>query len=567
MILFRQRSQHLLVRVLQRMFTASHLLFVVFVGVLVVLGVNVYQAYQHQQADASRQLPGFVSQTHTLPVVLLTTDPKNLWDEQSGIYTNYTKEGDDWERPATLTFFEADGTFGFEQAVGIRIHGGGSTAHPQKSFRIYGEYLKHQNPISYSLFPDLPYQRFRSIILRAGGGDWEYAFIRDSLAHTLATQATDLDTQAVRPAVLYLNGEYWGLYNIRERYDQGYVQYKYGLDPSKIAIIDIPHTVDVNRGEAVLDFGKDKSAADDYNKILRYGENCTTCADINQVGKEMDIDNLIEYYFVELYTGNFDWPFGNVKLWRYRQPKFSEESVDDPIDGKFRWLLYDLDVGFGFSASSSAEMQKKAAKNAYNRFLDDQMPFRNLFHNETFQQRYLTRVAELLNGPFSQHHVTTTIDQVAAEIRPEIKQHLERWHDQAAPFGTQVVGSVEEWEREVSLLKDFAQYRPEEFFKQTVTEFKLSGLQQITLSAEPTGAGGINVGRLEYSPDELPQTGTFFSDTYMAVEAVPSPGYTFDHWQGDMPAGSAREQRVVIKLADRTEITAVYRKRRWFEIL
>lgn len=566
MILYRRRFSHFRKNLVRFLYATPTLLVL---AVVFLASIWIYPALKTQHTDAQRasqQLPEYVEE-HALPVVLLETDPQNLWDEQSGIYTNYDKEGDDWERPAKITLYEADGSFGFSQVVGIRIHGGGSTAHPQKSLRIYGEYEHHETPIQYPLFPERPYDRYRSIILRAGGGDWSGAFIRDSVAHTLAENYTDLDTQAVKPAVLYLNGEYWGLYHIRERYDQGYIQYKYGLDPSKIAIIEVLHDIGVNRGEAAHDFGQDTSAADDYNEILAHGKNCTTCADSNYVGKVMDLDNLLEYYFVELYAGNFDWPYGNVKLWRYRQPKFSDEQVSDPIDGKFRWLLYDLDVGFGFKATNSAEMYEKAATNPYDRFLDDRMPFRNLFYNESFQQRYLTRTAELLNDEFSADSVIAVIDERAAAIRSEMPRHLERWRGEAAPLGTKVVDSYDIWEEKIEELRIFARERPQHMFAQTITEFELTSTQDITFDTQPAEAGTITIGRLSLKNKELPWTGRFFSDTYMALEAHPAPGYRFDHWEGDVPQGMKYDKRIVLKLEDRESFTAVYRKRHWFELL
>lgn len=530
------------------------------------LAVTLRSSSHTQTSVQLSDLPSYVSSDHTVAVVMLETESEHLWDQSQGIYTNFLESGDDWERPATLTFFDPVENRGFRKEVGIRIHGMGTRAHPQKSFRIYAGYQTHDQSISYPIFPDREYSQFSTLLLRAGGGDWSRSFIRDAVTHRLAEQSTDLDTQAVRPAVLYLNGEYWGVYFIRERLDQHYLQYKYGLDTSKISILEVPLDFDEDRGRAVLNFGSDEDAADQYNELRETGLHCNTCAYIGDFRPYMDIDNLIEYYFVQFYINNIDWPYNNTKIWRYRQPKPTDPAVSLPIDGRFRWLLYDLDSGLGSTAEVASDSANSAAYTPYNKFLDPRLPFRNLFFDRTFQQRYLIRITELLNTDFSPQGAARVIDRTAAELLPEMERHLERWRDQPTTYDQVVPQDIAAWEQEVSLLRTFTEERQAAFFSSTVEEFGLEDTIELSFATQPEQAGSISIGRITRTPDELPWTGIFFPDIYMNLSAKPAPGYRFDHWEGDVPTGQQYEQQVVLNLSERETIIAVFRKRKWFEV-
>ena len=205
---------------------------------------------------------------YNLPVVSLVTDPDNLFDDQTGIYVlgqayaaqkdaditederqvfaNYNQRGREWERPVHIELFEPDGQPALAQDGGVRIHGSGSRRYPQKSLRVYArsEY-DQQEVFEYPLFtgqPDDPENtaptayKYKQFLLRNSGQDWMSSNFRDVFVQRLASSTT-LDTQAGRPAMVFLNGEYWGFYNLQERYDEYYLYNKYGINLEKVSIL------------------------------------------------------------------------------------------------------------------------------------------------------------------------------------------------------------------------------------------------------------------------------------------------------------------------------------------
>jgi hypothetical protein len=164
---------------------------------------------------------------YTLPWFSLATDNENLFDDEIGIYvhgnnpnhTNYFQDGPDWEREANLSFFEKGGEMAFNENIGIRLHGNTTRSRPRKSLRIIARSEYGNSWINYQLFPDKPVNQFKRFILRNSGNDWDMSVFRDAFMQHLAKNL-HVDIQYYRPAILFINGEYWGIHNVRDRYNQ-----------------------------------------------------------------------------------------------------------------------------------------------------------------------------------------------------------------------------------------------------------------------------------------------------------------------------------------------------------
>ncbi|OPZ90856.1 MAG: CotH protein [Firmicutes bacterium ADurb.Bin419] len=189
-----------------------------------------------------------IKDKYDLPVVSLVTDPANFFDPEKGIYVeqNVQNKGSEWERPIHVEFFENDGSLGFSKYCGVRINGETTRLMiPQQSLRLYADRdYEDSKKIKYNIFPELKDKvsdkeitSFKRLILRNSGSDWTRTMFRDALVHSLASDI-NLDTQAYRPCVAFLNGEYWGIYNIRERYDNIYFESHYDLDKDNVALLE-----------------------------------------------------------------------------------------------------------------------------------------------------------------------------------------------------------------------------------------------------------------------------------------------------------------------------------------
>ena len=282
-----------------------------------------------------------VNEDITLPVVSLATDPPNLWDPDSGIYVlgkNYEPNPphfganfwQDWERPVHVEFFEPDGQSGFSLDAGMKIFGGWSRDFPQKSMAIYARSRYGTGSINYQIFPDKPVDKFEAIVLRNSGNDWQSTMMRDGMMLSLVKE-TDLDFQAYRPAVVFLNGEYWGIMNIREKINEHFLAANRGVDPDSIDLLE-------NDGYAIHG---DESH---YRAMLHYISTCNMqlTQSLNTIKSMMDVDNFLDYQISQIYFDNTDWPGNNIKFWRPRTP-----------DGRWKWILFDTDFGFGLYNSDN----------------------------------------------------------------------------------------------------------------------------------------------------------------------------------------------------------------------
>ncbi|AKM78799.1 MAG: hypothetical protein UX85_C0004G0190 [Candidatus Beckwithbacteria bacterium GW2011_GWB1_47_15] len=397
----------------------------------------------------------WVGPKHTVAVVAIDTAPKNLWDEEIGIYVkgnhdNYLQKGKVWERPAEIKFYEVDGKLVFENKIGLRLHGEGTRLMPQKSFRVYFKEVEGgAGIISYPVFGAEGSKRYASLVLRPG--DNQETMIRDELASRLVRQNSDIDVRLARPVAVYLNGEYWGLYFLQERFDQAYFRERYGASSNLLDLVEVVLASGENKGLAVVDKElNNQVAVEEYNQLLAKVRECHGCFGYYSLDGIVDLTNLRDYLVWEMFFGNADWPYNNTRAWRYKKEGKGE------LDGRWRWLLFDLDAGMG-----------EAAVNPYDQLVDEAFPLRNLFYDPNFISGYSRRVEELFGGKFRGEELAAEVDSLAAEVRPEMARQIERWGNQVADDGSHGVGSLDEWERQIELLKVFLSNRPEEFVSLT----------------------------------------------------------------------------------------------------
>jgi len=263
-----------------------------------------------------------------LPVISLTVDPHNLFDEHEGIYVpgiwyeedsewsgNYAQKGREHEKPATVDFFLNNGDLDFHQNIGIRINGRASRILPQKSLRLYSRSDYGQSRFYTNIFDDLPYNEFNLLLLRNAGQDYDAAFMRDGLMHELVKDR-DVDVQAFQPSIVLINGEYWGIHNVREKHTPDYFNVKYNIRNSDLTVMkgfneDGKIDFDIKSGS-----NKDKT---DYNDLLTYVEknDMTNDENIEYVERQVDLDNFFNYVAYQVYFANADSFRNNLLIWRH----------------------------------------------------------------------------------------------------------------------------------------------------------------------------------------------------------------------------------------------------------
>ena len=481
----------------------------------------------------------FINEPFSLSVVSLTTDPPNLWDEERGIYAfgkeyepNFPHFGanfwEDWECPVHMEYFEPDGSLGFSLDAGMKIHGGWSRGYEQKSLRIHCRGGYGQREIAYRIFDDKPIDRFRRIVLRNSGNDWGWkpTMFRDALMHELIRD-TDVDRMAYRPAIVLLNGEFWGIHNIRERVDKYYLQSNRGVDPENLDILENQSNITANVIEG---------DPDHYNAMIDYikGHPLNVRSHFEHIQTQMDTDNFITYCIFQIYGGNADWPGNNIKYWRPRTP-----------EGRWKWLLFDTDFCFGVSSSLGHNTLASATQEDgpgwpnpdWSTFL-----LRSLLENEAFRTDFINRFADLLNSTLLPERVEALIDRVKTAIEPEMPRHKRKWG-----------GSMNDWYNQVEAMKRFADKRAFYVRNHILTKFGLPGTAFVTLDASPRDGGRIQINTLTI--EALPWTGTYFKGAPVELTAIPQPGYVFDGWSDPSSSGTPT---IEVDLAQNYSVTATF---------
>jgi len=458
----------------------------------------------------------FINENTSLAVVSLSTTPENLWDDEIGIYvegtngiTGYCSDSpknwnQDWERPATIEFFEPDKTPGFKINCGIKIGGGCTRLYAQKTLAVYTRSEYGDNEIEYQIFPDKPLKKYNNINLRNSGQDWYRALIRDGVMQEIVKDRMDIDWQCYRPIVMFINGEYWGIHGLREKHNEHYIAANYGIDPDAI---------DILKSHAYVNQG----SASHYLEMINFIENNDLVVQENYeyVKKQMDIDEYINYQITEIYYANIDWPGGNIKFWRPQTP-----------DGKWRWILFDLDLGFGAHsmgqyasnslANATSLTQTYYANPTWSTFL-----FRSLLKNEDFKNEFIQRYCMHIGTTFERDRVLGIIDSLESLITTEVPRHVAKW-----PASTNLTYS---WRDHIGIMKEFAILRPNSARNHLQSKFNLSGSSSITI-INNSQKGIVKINGVELINQVT--TIRLINNIPTRFEASPKPGCQFIGWKG-----------------------------------
>jgi len=355
-----------------------------------------------------------------------------------GIYTNYTVHGRETERQATIEFFETGGNCEISMDAGIRIYGGTSRGLAQKSLKVVARKEYSENgKFKYAFFPDNKdkdgnlIKKYDSFVLRAGGNDSllsgdRSTALRDALAHKLAKSIDNVSCQDARPVVVYLNGQYWGIYFLREDLDNDYVESHYGVAKESVSIISYGHEngqwfykvdegtdADINDYRAALNY----IATHDMKKSKYYNEAC----------KLIDTDNFIKYMCINIYLNNRDWPTNNVRMWKYSG---TYDVANTYTDGKWRFMMKDIDYSMGryLTGNGADDVTESTVQHNINvitgREGEIAAALASLLKNSTFNAEF----ERIMNGIMTKYYSSGTaiaqIDAYVSLISDEMKYHM-----------------------------------------------------------------------------------------------------------------------------------------------
>lgn len=474
-----------------------------------------------------------VSRYRGLPVISLVTDPKNLFDDQTGIYvpgiyfTGSPASGNyyqDWEKPASIEFFDTNRVDGFAQNVGIKIQGASSRASPQKGLHVIARSEYGANRIRYPLFKPLgtrasAQNSFKRFQLRAWGSYRGQALIYDPYSQMLMTH-TDLDIQTYRPCVVFIDGEYWGLHEIREsNQNSWYYQQYYGVDRE-------------DPGYDIID-GYSQLAAGDWthwNATLAFIKNndITLAANYEEVKRRIDVDNLILYTLHSCFVNHGDWPNQNEGKWRPRTP-----------DGRWRWIPFDFD--HSFHDDYTADMIARAK--------DRLVPFNYLYRNAEFSREFVNAYADHMNSSFKLEVLLNQFSNMVAELQPHMDEFNKRW-----PL------IKEGWDYWLADMRNRIINRMGFERPNLMGHFGISQTANVSLAVAPPGSGTIRINTIEVDESTpgvgnppYPWRGVYFRGVPIRLTAVPKRGYRFAGWSG---AATGSIGAISLALSNDVSVTA-----------
>jgi len=383
-----------------------------------------------------------VNEKDTLPVVTIVSDPENFFSSKTGIYVfgeHYEPEEpyrganfwQDWEREATVSLFEKDGT-GFTAPCGVTIYGAYSRYQPKKSLALHFRGIYGASELEYPVFGEEGVATYEALVLRAGGQDSYRARIRDELITSLAAEHTDLLVQKYRPAVLYINGEYYGLHFIREKINEHFVAANCNV-PAEDVILGRGNASDVDAYQELVDY----AATHDLSDPDHYAE----------IGTMMDIDQYMDYIIAQICIGNDD--NSNVRFFTTK-------------GGRWRWILYDTDLSLYNPQYNSVEEHLNPWGTGAGNYISTEL-ITSLLENPQFRDAFLRRIAWQMDTIWTPENVHSRIDAMLEQITPDVRKDMIRWDDPA-----------KNWDRFLEILRNYVDTRYEILVPQIQAFFELT---------------------------------------------------------------------------------------------
>lgn len=509
----------------------------------------------------------FISATgafnHNMPVVSISTSEDNLFDREKGMYTagvdyeawksanpgswpnggtqaNYWRKGLSSERPAHLQYF-VNGQPVIDQQIGIRMHGGWSRSWQNKSIRLYAKSEYDQkSTFEYKFFKDSDDASFKRLVLRNSGNDFNNTYIRDAVAHT-AVKHLSFDTQEYQPTVVYVNGEYFGLLNLRERYDDKYINRVYGIPEDQL---------DMLTNDAEIDHGSNTHFLAMRNFIAN--NDMSIPSNYEYIKTQMDVENFMEYQMTQIYYNNTDWPGNNIKFFRKNNAQY-EPNAPYGHDGRWRWLLFDTDFGLGLVGNHLNNTLNHATFPGGCCWPNPDWStviLRKLLLNEEFKTQFVNRFLDLMNTTWLPSRMVSIIDELAAGIAAERPNHTQRWN------------VMQSWSNNVQNMRNFVNQRPNPQRGHLRNRFGYIRNYQLTLDVSDPAHGYVHINTIDILPSTVgvaqnpyPWMGVYLEGAPVTVTAVPMPGYIFAGWEG---AVSGTEATFTADFTGSTYVKAIF---------
>jgi hypothetical protein len=450
---------------------------------------------------------------YNLDIISLSTNHSN-WFGPTGIYDNrYTG----LEKPLHVEYFNNQGTLQFEASGGVKIHAPDSR--PQQSLRLYFRSEYGDNAINHQIFEDKNVDFFKRLVLRNAGNDGQQlqrTHFRDAMCHSLFADMDDDNIYAAsKPVNVFLNGVYWGIYNLRERQDRFFTQGNYGFENVDF----LERTAETSNSRNAIE-----GDWEDYDALKAYiiNNDMANPTHYEVVKNWMDIRNYVDYMVTEIWAANRDWLSNNVKFYR---PK-------NVPSAKWKWVLWDTEYGMGcFPANDHGNPNFDALHMSMSWGgwpphwgINSTYLMQNLTANMEFTNYFITRHADLLNSTLRTDRTLNRVQEFKSWYEGDMPKQTARW-----------TGNMSIWNSGITTLNNWmsgnnwAMSRNAHCRQHVINKFAhVLDEHIITLNVLPDGAGFIKVNTIQ--TDENPWSGYYFEGVPVQLTAIAYPGYEFVEW-------------------------------------
>jgi hypothetical protein len=454
----------------------------------------------------------FINVNHITPVISISTANTNLYGPE-GMFDNPFS---DWLKSGFVEYFDSTDAHNLliSQYTGMIMDGGagGSRAQPQRSFRLkLADGIFGETPFEHQVIPTLPYrQQYSDFYLRNGSNQYLALQYKDAAQVRMMSEGTHNYYSAWRPVTVYINGQYHGLYELRDKFNAEKFEIQDNASDEGMDILSLSYYYGgVLRGVE----GDPQHYWDDWNTVSQFDVNAADY--VEQIGNYYDLDNYTDYVIGESFMSNVDWPWNNIKIYR-----------SDATDFKWRFALQDLELGLGpnsWTDCTTNHIEWLFGNTAGNPFT---APWYNMMQHDDYRLHFVNRFADLLNTSYRSERLVEIADYHYNMVIDEMPNYMARWGDP-----NNVDGYVQWFTDNHNIFRDQVACRPEQVRYHIETYFGYQGQSEVTLQVNPPQAGRIQINTI--IPDSLPWNGIYFNGAPVTVTAIANPGYVFNYWSAD----------------------------------
>ncbi len=442
-------------------------------------------------------------------ILSISIDPEDLWNDTTGIYTkgkyafwndstehwencNYQKN---WEKKIFTTFIDTNNAVGFSQQAGIKVFGESTRRQPDKSMKIIARKKYGKKRFKYRIFPEKDIKKYKQLVIRASGNDYANTRFKDAMSAHLARNL-GLDYMAWRPVNLFINGEYWGVYNLREKINEHFIASNHKVKKD---------SVNITMGRWITQQGSGKA----YTKMYYWFADLDTMDDksYEKAKQFLNIRNYINYRVFQIYINNKD-SRGNIRYY----------NVSGAKDQRFKMILYDTDLGYGKYSMNYLEKCISPIPTDWYNPVWSTMYLSKLMQHPDFKNEFASQFAHLMNTSLHKDTMLAAIDMFEDLYMDELPRsskgrpsHLKKTYF-----------PMDRWQDDVNSLRSYAKLRPKVMWQHLKKSLNLDDTFVLSL----TGDSGLVMINDNY-PIHLPYTGKYFKNIPLEIKIIPDTGYVF----------------------------------------